>query len=457
MKPMWQGFRTKASPQSQGAGRPATVAPLVLPRPCFRSVARCAGRVRLVVAVVLVGVLLVAGAGWLIARQGLATAERLARHGLWAEVHSPLARYLWLAPTDAAANLLAAEALVKDDTVPLERRITESLACLARIPDSSPAAVAARIAEARVQLFLRYEPMAASRSLQRAVKLEPNALEPRLLEWKLLELTGRSEEAEESFWKCFELSAAAEKPLRLREWYVSQFFPLTSTAEIDRLMGFRATAAEAGTSVEMRRYQRFRLAEPGEPVPHAALAEFFLRENEPELAFEVLDEAASQIPQVAQTNPFILGIVVETLLELGEAEPARETFDRWPQPASGRRYALVKARVLDEAAGDAAAAAEAYREALSSWPGEIDWRTMNRLAGCLAREGKAELAAAERERVQQVQGLIPQERLQALLDALGSPDNPLVAEQMATFYREIGRNREANAWAGVVSSAREGR
>lgn len=396
------------------------------------------------------------GGLWAVASRGLSTAEGLARHGLWKDVHAPINRYLWLFSGDPRANLLAAEALVKDDSLPLVTRITESLACLARIQDASPAAVAARIAEARVKLFLRYEPMAASRSLEQAIRIDPGALEPRLLLWKLLEMTGRAEDAEETFWKSYELSPDAEKSMRLREWYVSQFFPLTSTAELDRLMGFRTAPAEAGTAVEMKRFQRFRLAEPAEPVPHAALAEFFLRENEPELAFEVLDEAAAQIPQVQQTNPFILGIVVETLLELGEVVPARETFERWPQPASGRRYLLVKGRVLQEAAEDAAGAAEAYREALSTWPGEIDWRTMNRLAGCLARVGEADLAAAQRERVEQVQEQIPQERLQQLLDALGTPDNPLVAEGMAAFYRAIGREREANAWAAVVSSARAG-
>jgi thioredoxin-like negative regulator of GroEL len=454
---MRQRFLLKACLQENETGRPATVAPFCFAGLVPRESGVKAGRARGLVLGALGLATLAVGVLWVAASRGLATAEGLARHGLWEDVHAPITRYLWLFPDDPRANLLAAEALVKDDSLPLVKRITESLGCLARIPDDSSGAVAARIAEARVKLFLRYEPIAASRSLERAIQLDPSALELRLLLWKLLELTGRAEEAEDTFWASYELSPDAEKPRRLREWYVSQFFPLTSTAEIDRLMGFRTTASEAGTAVEMKRFQRFRLAEPAEPVPHAALAEFFLRENEPELAFEVLDEAAGQIPQVQQTNPFILGVVVETLLELGETEPARETFERWPQPASGRRYALVKGRVLQEAAEDAGAAAEAYREALSTWPGEIDWRTMNRLAGCLARVGDTEGAAAERQLVQQVQDRIPQDRLQALLDGLGTPDDPLVADAMADFYREIGRPREADAWAGVASIAREGR
>lgn len=392
--------------------------------------------------------------GLVIVNRGLGTAEALAKHGLWSEVHAPLGRYLWLHPSDTRANLLAAEALVRDDSQPLVRRITESLACLARIPDSSPAAVAARIAEARVQLFLRYEPMAASRSLERAIRLEPTSLEAHLLRWKLLELTGRAEDSEDTFWRCFELSPEDQRPLRLREWYVSQFFPLTSTADVDRLMGFRGAPSDPGAAVERRRYQRFRLAEPQEPAPHAALAALFLKENEPELAFEVLDEAAAQMPQERQTNPFILGVVVETLLELGETEHARETFDRWPEPHTGRWYALVQGRVLQEADNDPAAAAAAYATALTTWPGQVDWRTVNRLAGCLARAGETEAAAAERERVQLIQEQIPQERLQSLLDALGRPEAAGVAAEMAVFYRGIHREREAEAWEAVA--ARDG-
>jgi len=427
--------------RSNDAGRPSAVAPLSLRT----------GAVKLVAVAVLV-VAAACGGGWLFAESGLSTAQRLAKHGLWQEVHAPLARYLWIHPRSPRANLLAAEAVVKDDSLPLVRRVNDSLAHLALIPDSSPAAVEARIAEARVELFLRYEPMAAARSLAEAIDLDGTALEPHLLTWKLLELTGRADDAEATFWTCYDLSAEVDRPQRLREWYVSQFFPLTSTAELDQLMGFRGSAAESGASVEMRRLQRFRLAEPHEPVPHAALAQLFLRENEPELALDVLDEAASELTTEQQKNPFILGVVVETLLELGETEPALETFDRWVSPREGRQYWLVRGRVMQEAGDNPAEAALAYREALAGWPGVIDWRTMNRLAGCLSRTGNAEQAAAERQRVQEVQQELPQERLQQLLDSLATPDDPAVAEAMAGFYRAIGRDREAAAWKAVEAA-----
>lgn len=424
------------------AGRPKSVAPL-----SFRL-----GTTKSLVAGLLAVFGLTGVGGFLFAERGLLTAERLARHGLWQEVHGPVARYLWLHPESSRANLLAAEALVKDDSIPLVRRITESLECLSRIADTSSEAASGRVAEARIELFLRYEPMAAARSLARACAIDSSSLEAHMLSWKLLELTGRADKAEETFWTCYELSSIEERPLRLREWYVSQFFPLSSTAELDRLMGFRASVAESGVAVEMRRLQRFRLAEPQEPVPHAALAELFLRENEPELAFEVLDEAAGQMPVERQTNPFILGVVVETLLELGETEHARETFERWPEPHEGRHYWLVKGRVLQEADNEPAAAAEAYRASLEIWPGQVDWRTTSRLAGCLARAGKPDAAMAARESVQQIQEAIPQATLEQLLDALAEPGDPIVAEAMARLYQRIGREREANAWHAVAAA-----
>ena len=107
---------------------------------------------------------------------------------------------------------------------------------------------------------------------------------------------------------------------------------------------------------------------------------------------------------------------------------------------------------MQEAGDNPAEAALAYREALAGWPGVIDWRTMNRLAGCLSRTGNAEQAAAERQRVQEVQQELPQERLQQLLDSLATPDDPAVAEAMAGFYRAIGRDREAAAWKAVEAA-----
>lgn len=409
------------------------------------------GRAATVSLVLLVAAIALVGGGWWLASRGLATAASLAKHGLWAEVHAPLGRYLWLHPSDPRANLLAAEAVVKDDSLPLIDRITRSLACLARVPDTADEAVAARIAEARVQLFLRYEPVAAERSLERAVKLDPQSLEAHLLRWKLLELTGRADDVEPVFWACYDLTPPEQKPLRLREWYVSQFFPQTSTAEIDTLMGFRLSPAEDGAGVEMRRLQRFRLAEPAEPLAHAALAAVFLRQSEAELALDILDEGASQMMPEQQADPRLTSQRIEALLELGEMEQAGEAFERCSWPPERRQSWLTRGRVLQEVGDDPAGAAEAYHRALVAWPGEVDWRTVNRLAGCLAQAGDAAAAADERQRVERIQAELLPDRLRELLDSLGDPADADVAARMAAFYRGIGRGREAEAWQAVAT------
>jgi hypothetical protein len=117
--------------------------------------------------------LALAGGGILWSERGLGEARLRAKHGLWSEVHAPVERYLRIHPGSAEANLLCAEAFVKDDALPLNERIGGAVARLRAIPDEAPQAVEARLAEARVQLFLNYSPAVAELAMRRALKLDP--------------------------------------------------------------------------------------------------------------------------------------------------------------------------------------------------------------------------------------------------------------------------------------------
>jgi len=407
------------------------------------------GRYRGLAALVVCG--LVAGAVGLAAwcQAGLSMAQGLAKHGLWSDVHAPLERYLRLHPRDPSANMLRAEALVKDDGLPLLQRITESIERLEQIPDDAPEAAAARIAAARVHLFLRYEPVAAWRSLERAMKLDPESLEAHLLAWRLFELIGRIDDVEELFWKAYELSPEAERPLRLREWYASQFFPQTTLAEFDTLMGFRQAISDPVDIVEGRRLQRFVRAEPTEPWGHAALARWFLSRGEPEVAVEVLDRAATVVPPEGRGDPYWLSTEIDVLCDVGEAEKAAEAFARWPASDRSRRYALARGRVLADADGDAAGAVTAYDEALAIWPGPVDWQTVNRSATCLARAGDEQGANARREEARRIERLMKEEVHQRLFKRLADLSDPALLAEMEAFYRDLNRPREAAGWAAA--------
>lgn len=395
----------------------------------------------------------IAGAGmWLWCRQGLSQARALARHELWPEVHQTVGRYLWIHPGDAEANLLCAEAYIKDESLPTDLRIDQALSRLSRIADSAPEGARARIAEARVELFLRCRPFRAEQILLYAMELDATSFETHYLMWKLLELTGRSSSAEPYFWKTYELGRPEHRLLRLREWFLTQFFPVSACTLLDRLMGCAGGSADNVDQVEARRFIEFRNAEPESPLGHAALARWFQTEGDPTSALELLDGAAATLSKEAQEHPYFLATLVDVLIDLGEFERADECFRRWSAPASGGDYWLLCGRVMQEVRGEPAEAVKAYDQAQSEWPGTVDWHTMNRKASCLTQMGDRDGAARERERAKAMEGLMDAKVLKRIQFVLGSPTQPELVQEVVDFYRKIGRPREASCWSEYVNA-----
>lgn len=387
---------------------------------------------------------------------GLAECRRLARHGLWPEAHAAAARYLILHPGDAAANLLCAEALSKDESVPIEVRVPDALARLRAVPDTAPEASAARKAEARVLLFLWRDAFSAERALERALAIDPGDVEAHFLLWKVLNLTRRHEDAEPNFLAVLGGTPPADRGAVLRDWYFSQFYPVTSTTDLDGLMGFRATPADKATEVESRRLFGFRGADPLSPLANAAMARWFeAEEADLPFALDLLDGALAARPDEARSEPFFMETLVDVLVDLGEMDRAGREFDAWKPAETPRAYWLARARVEDEVKNDPAAAARSYERALGVWPGEIDWRTMNRAASCHARAGEAERAGELRARGAELERLFDEKIQSRLRMALVKLDNPDALREVADFYRKIGRPREAEEWDRFIESLGE--
>ena len=391
-----------------------------------------------------------AAAGWVWCDRGLEQAERLARHDLWQDVHAPLVRYLLVHPTDARANLLRAEALVKDGTVPLDARLAGTMAALGRIPDTAPEAAVARVAEGRTRLFLMYEPMAAEERLKRAVELDPGSFDGHMVLWKLYDLTGQPDLVEPHFWAAYEHAPDERQPLVLRDWYLSQFYPTIANAEADLLMGFRSSPQQDPQAVEVNRLMRFRLAEPGGPYGHAAMARWFREQGEFAFAVELLDTMAQRMTPADQAHPYFRGTLIDLLLELGEFERARELFDSWSGPTDVREYDLVRGRVMTDVLGDAVEAEAAFARALDGWPGPIDWRTMSRHATSLVRLGRTAEAEAERERIKESQAAMEESVLRGVRDRLQNLEDAEGLAEVVAFYRRIGRDREAECWTRYI-------
>lgn len=405
--------------------------------------------------VVLVSAVLLAGLGgtWLWIERSWGQAQKLAAFGLWPDARTAVARYLWLHPHDASARLLCAEAIVKDDRLPVAQAVAEAEAHLRTIPDSDPAGARARTQEASLQLFLLYRPTRAESLLRRAIELQPDATPSQYLYWKLLDLTGRSHLAEPCFWKVYEASDVGLRPIRLREWYMSQFYSSSANPVLDRIMGVVKAPKYDADQAEGLRYIRFRNAEPESPLCYAALARWFQLSGDSRFALESLEKNLDKM-QNEEHDAFFLATMISLLIEQGEFERADEYFKNWPEPHRGYEYWLAQGQVLQEVRGEFAEAIQAYDLALRDWPGPADWRTRNRKANCLAQLRDQAGAAREREQAKVIENLMAEKVHRRLRFVLGFLDRPDLLQEVVDFYQKIARPREATAWSEHIARLR---
>ncbi len=380
--------------------------------------------------------------GWL--ETSFRRADRYARHGLWPETRLELARYLWLHPRSDAAHIAFAEACVRDEELSRTDGIAWAESHLERVPDRSPLAAMARSQQGRLELLLRLRPYRAEQLFRQAIKVNPRAIDPYFMLWKLGDLTGRSHLCETEFWQVYAAATPAERGGRLRELFMSQFFPATANPELDGVIGsFDAERNAART--EARRYIQFRDAEPDGPYGYAALGRWFGEEGDPKFALAILEKGRQEAP-AWERDPLFLASLVNALIAVGELEQAAAVVDRWSAPQDGYEYWLSVGQVRHELRQDLEGALEAYGKALEFWPGPADWRTLNRQVACLNRLRRTDEAARLRERIAKLEALTCDEKLRSLRNSLGALDQPERIVELVEFYRELGRTREMRAW-----------
>jgi tetratricopeptide (TPR) repeat protein len=346
-----------------------------------------------------------------------------------------------------------AETLFKDEGLTSHSAARQALDYLQQIPDDAPAAAEARTREGIIRLFLEHKPGRAEEALRRAIELDAGLLEPRYMLYKLMDLTGRSNHAESVFWEMYELTPEPEKPGRLREWYMSQFYPLTANPTLDHAMGFLGENEEPTMDTERLRFTDFRNSELDRPIGHALAARWCDVGGDPKTSYDLLVEAEKYLSDKQLVDPFFLATKISTLLNLGMFQEAEACLAVWPEPREGYEFWKWTAVVLDEVRGDHAAAVEAYDRMLGIWPGPADWRTRFRKAACLAAMGKHEQAEQERAQATSIAQLMDNQRQQAIREALGNLDDSRSLLLVAEFYRDLGRPREAASWLQLARRA----
>ena len=347
---------------------------------------------------------------------------------------------------DGDAQLLLVEALIHDESLTHEDAVTEALTGLRKISSEAPQGAQARAKEGKLYLMMVHKLGQAESSLREAIKLNPQDEESHFLLWKLLELTGRADWSEEVFWRVYELTHPDRRPVRLRQWYMTQFFAPTANLMLERQMGLLSPEEVPSSDNEYERFDYFRKVEPTWPVAHAALAKWFLDETDPNFAKRMLDEAAEKLGDKRFEDPFFVATLIRCLTDLGQYDEAREAFKRWPGSKEGYDYFKWQAVLLSELDDDDEQAANLFEQALAAWPGPVDWQTRHRKKTCLQKLQKHQEAQKELEKAKQIEKLMEREQHSQVRDALANLGTRDCYNIMVKFYTDLGMQREAKAW-----------
>lgn len=400
-------------------------------------------------------VLLAVGAGgtYLWMNDGLRVAqEAMTRHDL-PEARNAAERFLSIAPGNTAARMLAGNAFLQDDSLDPVEAARMAISHYAKIPDDSDLGAVARSLEGRAAFLVLQEPSRAERLFRRAVALNPDQFDSHYMLWQLDNMTERYFESEPQFRAVYRLCPAEERAFRLREWYSSQFTPLSACGQLDLMMQFRHESETPSEEVVFRRLSAFLKYEPNEPDTAAALAQWHLRNLSRESALEVLDAIPSR--EQAMQSHFYAATLVETLIEVGQMERAGAAFSQWPGPVEGYQYFRIAGIHAQEVEGDLDLAASLLTRAVDTWPGPSDWPLMNRLSRCLALNGRKDESQRVRLEAERVEGLSDVKVHQKVRQALGNLDDPDSLEDVVQFYESFQRKWEADAWREVILNLRK--
>jgi tetratricopeptide (TPR) repeat protein len=386
----------------------------------------------------------------------LERAQRLGDYEIWNKCRSELSRYLVFHPSDAQAHLLFAESAIKDLMLDREQALKLALEHLARVPDASPQGAVARTKEAQI-LFVQFRsPSLAEVKFRRALQLDSDNFEAWFGLWKLLTQTERWHLAEDAVWNCYRLSRPEARLFVLREWYMTQFFPTTANFSLDQAMGIVGDQDPNADLADGLRYHAFARSEPQSALGKVCYARWLYRNR---LIDEAIDALATNAKETSfpTNDPFYLWTWIELLSLRGELDEAKAAFAKWPDDhREGFEYWSSRATIMDEVEQNYEDAIPAYYQALSYWPGPIDWSLRSKLAACLARAGQTAKTEQERIRVKELETLLTDETFRRQREILSRMDESLTGmEEIVEFYKSIQRPKEAESWEESLQFARE--
>ena len=384
----------------------------------------------------------------------LNVSQRAMRHHQYSQARTAAERYLLLSPNDSDALMLAGDAYFLDDSLDPVEAAEGAIRHYSKISDESPLAATALSKQGRAAFLVLQEPSRAERIFLKAIKLDADQYDAHYLLWQLKNMTERYFDSEQHFRAVYRLCPPSERAHRLREWYFSQFSPLSACGQLDLMMRFRTSSELPAEEVAFRRLSAFLKYEPREYNTSAAIAQWHLRNQSRETALVELEKVRSNetANDRQDPTPFYTATLVETLIELGQIERAKQEFSQWDGPNEGYLYHRIAGIYAQEVDGNLELATQQLEKATQAWPGPSDWLLMNRLSRCLALSGNKEESNRIREEAKRVEALTDIAVHQAVRQSLGNLADVRELEAVAKFYDSLGRTWEANEWREIIAS-----
>lgn len=375
----------------------------------------------------------------------LSSARKLIEEGDFLRARNLVKKVLTWSPSNPEANMLLAEAILKDELLEDDHYVELALSHLKKAERSEKFRVDALLHQARIHFLIKIHPFQAEEVLEEVRKIDPENYEANYWLWKIYDISNRSHFAQPYAIKAIENSTDELTDRLLRDWYMSQFFPTSANVELKRRLGFLAENALPDARSEADRYMAMIAQEPTKCQGYAALARWFSLEGDHRSAMKWLQDGIDKCDN-EESAPFFLSALVTTFLELGKAEEAISVLNLWPENDRSHEYYRLTGITLQDLRQSPEEAIAAFDKAFIVWPGEADWRGRVRKSNCLKILNQLEAAEAERKHSLAVEELMRDEVHADLRAKLKDVETDACRQAMVEFYEKLNCKFEADAW-----------
>lgn len=359
-----------------------------------------------------------------------------------ARIHLEQQASLAILPSDHwRLRYLLAVAYLSDPELDPSIAGDKALPLLESIPADSEYYAEAQVNLAKHWFLLFAMPKRGEQMCRNALQAEPDNLEAKDLLFSIYTATNDPVNADKIFWQAFPQSPQDQKASRFQQWYCSQFTRNAANQNLDDILRVVDTKGEIFTI--FNRLVLFKNQEPDEGQHFAALADWWLSQDETKTAIEVLAKGREVAKNI--TNSYYLGSFSDAMLRQGELELTAATLDSWPQEQRNFKYwrnlgvlRQNQTSVTEQNRELFEQAVEAYNTSTKFWPSGVDPNLYHRISVCQKELGNEKESIAAEERAARIR-LWMEEKWSSVSRGMSNLDEPEAVQLLIQFYTAVER------------------